>query len=69
MNLIQTLYALVPQQFNMLIFVLNPPTGIIPPMSAPVGDRASALLAWAEGSEGCGLLELQYSLNKVLKRV
>ena len=65
-KLIQTLYALMPQQLNMLIFTVNPPAGIIPPTSAPVGDRASSLLAWAEGPGGCSLDHLQKSLADLL---
>lgn len=69
MELSETLYALLPQQFNMLLFTLNPPAGVVPPMSAPGGDRASALLNWAEAPGGCGLRGLKQTLDHVLSRL
>ena len=68
-ELSQTLYALLPQQFNMLLFTLNPPAGVIPPMAAAGGDRASALLNWAEAPGGCGLSELKHALNQVINHL
>lgn len=64
--LIQKLNALPAQQFNMLVFALNPPAGLIPPMPAPQGDRTFALLSWAEGSGGCGLPQIQQVLGAIL---
>jgi hypothetical protein len=64
--LVQKLNALAPQQLNMLIFALDPPPGLIPPMPAAQGDRTFALLSWAEGSGGCGLLHVQQILDTIL---
>src|SRR5207244_2486301 len=58
-ELIKKMNALPAQQFNELVFSLNPPYGLIPPMSAAQGDRTYALLSWAEGTGGCGLLAVQ----------
>jgi hypothetical protein len=64
-ELIQKLNALPVQQFNILLFTLNPPAGLIPPMPASQGDRTFALLSWAEGLTGCGLLQVQQILNEL----
>jgi hypothetical protein len=64
--LVGKLNALPPQQFNMILFALSPPPGLIPPMPAPQGDRVVALLGWAEGPGGCGLEEVQRLLATVL---
>ena len=66
MELMHKLNALPAQQFNMLLFTLNPPVGVIPPMPAPQGDRTYALLNWAEGATGSGLLQVQQVLNKII---
>jgi hypothetical protein len=63
---IRQLNEIVPQQFNMLLFAVSPPPGLIPPMPAPQGDRASTLLAWAEAPGGCGLSILQELLDKIV---
>lgn len=65
-QLIRTLNSLPPQQFSELLYALNPPAGVIPPMTAPQGDRTYALLSWAEGSTGCGLAEVQQALESLL---
>ncbi|HKV95803.1 MAG TPA: toll/interleukin-1 receptor domain-containing protein [Candidatus Angelobacter sp.] len=49
------LNAITPSQFNMLLFAVNPPPGLIPPMPSPQADRSSALLAWAMTPSGVGL--------------
>jgi hypothetical protein len=48
LQFIRQLNAILPQQFNMLLFAVNPPAGLIPPMPASQGDRTAALLTWAE---------------------
>ena len=53
--LVQKLNATTPQQFNMLLFSLNPPAGLIPSMPAPQADRSVGLLGWAESPGGPGL--------------
>jgi len=67
LKLIQMLNALSVQQFNMLVFALSPPLGLIPPMSASQADRTYVLLNWAESLRGCGLKGLQKVLDDTLK--
>jgi hypothetical protein len=66
LQFIRRLNAILPQQFNMLLFALNPEPGLVPPMPAPQGDRTSALLTWAEGPGGCGLSVLQELLDTIV---
>jgi hypothetical protein len=63
---IRQLNEIVPQQFNMLLFAVNPPAGLVPPMPAPQGDRTAALLTWAEAPGGCGLSVLQQLLETIV---
>jgi hypothetical protein len=65
-ELLQKLSALPAQQFNMLLFTLKLPDGVIPSMSSPQGDRAYALVTWAEGWTGCGLLEVKQTLDEII---
>jgi hypothetical protein len=64
LNLIAHINAIPPQQFNMLVFALNPPPGLVPPMPAPQGDRSAALLGWVE-SAGFGLSPVADILEKI----
>jgi hypothetical protein len=59
------LNAMAPGQFNMIIFALSPPPGLIPPMPAAQADRTSALLGWAESPTGCGLRMILEVLKQV----
>lgn len=59
LQLIQTLNALPPTQFDELIFTLQPPSGNIPGSSAPQGSRSAALLQWVESPIGPGLADLE----------
>jgi hypothetical protein len=38
-QLIRRLNSISPQQFNMLVFALDPANGLVPPMPTPQGDR------------------------------
>jgi hypothetical protein len=67
LELARNLNGIPPQQFNMIVFALNPPAGLIPPMPAPQGDRVTALLEWAKGPGGCNLAEVQQILAELLK--
>lgn len=67
MKLIQDLNALPTQQFNMLIFTINPPPGLIPSMPAPQGDRTFALLRWSESLGGCGLEPIQTWISSLIE--
>jgi hypothetical protein len=60
--LIQKLNGLPQSQLNQVIFALNPPSGVIPYQ----GDRVSALLVWAGGTGGCGLVQVQQALEAIL---
>jgi len=62
----QNLNSVTPQQFNMLLFALSPPAGLVPPMPAAQADRTFALLGWAEGLGGCGLAAVQQLLKDIL---
>jgi hypothetical protein len=59
------LNAIVPGQFNMLLFALNPPPGLVPPMPAPQAERSTALLAWATSPSGVGLKTLEEVLRLI----
>lgn len=63
LQLINTLNSLPTVQFETLVNTLNPPSGLMPPNSAPQGLRSSALLQWVEGPTGPGLSELQAGLQ------
>jgi len=67
LSLMESLNALPPQQFNMLVFAIEPPNGLIPPMPAPQADRTHALLVWAEGPSGCGLGPVTTILGKIIQ--
>jgi hypothetical protein len=64
LQFIRQLNEMVPREFNMLLFAVSPPPGLIPPMPAPQADRTSALLTWAESRGGCGLSVLQQLLAR-----
>ena len=55
LDLIQKLNAIPPETFNMVIFALNPPPGLVAPMLAPQGQRSQQLLQWAESPGGSTL--------------
>ncbi|MEH2444589.1 MAG: CHAT domain-containing protein [Nostoc sp.] len=64
--LIKLLNDLPPQQLDVLLISIKPTSGVIPPITAPQGDRTAALLRWAEGPTGCGFEQLQSTLNQIL---
>ena len=63
-SLFQILSALPPPQFEQLRFTLNPPPGLVPEGVAAQGNRVAALLSWAEGTTGCGLVAVQAVLGE-----
>lgn len=67
-ELYASLNALIPQKFSQLLFVLNIPKGIVPPPSAPQGDRVHQLLTWAEAEDGCELIVVKQALHNVLSK-
>jgi TIR domain len=67
LQLIAKLNEVVAAQFNILLFLLKPPDGLVPPMPAPQADRIMALLTWAESPLGSGLQMVKESLDDVSK--
>ena len=63
--LITLVSGLPPTQFSSLVYALKPPSGVVPPPSAPAGDRAAALLDWVEGPTGQKMNELLELLSQV----
>ncbi len=53
-------------QLSAVITVIRPPAGVVPPASAPQGDRVAALMEWAEGPNGCGLVDLKAIVDQVI---
>lgn len=64
-QLIRTLTELISADFNEILFVINPPPGIIQPPPATQSDRVYALLTWAESKTGCGLEKVREVLAEV----
>lgn len=56
-------------QFEEVLFVLNPPSGNVPPSSASQASRVIALLQWAESPIGPGLSSVDGVLSQVLGRL
>ncbi|ASC72736.1 sulfatase-modifying factor domain protein [Halomicronema hongdechloris C2206] len=57
--------GLTTQSFNELLLLLEPPDGIVPPPTAPQGDRTYALLSWARSTTGCGLAAVRDAFNEI----
>ncbi|MEG3436506.1 COR domain-containing protein [Pannus brasiliensis CCIBt3594] len=66
LELLKLLTNLVKEQFNDILFVIDPPAGIVPPPIASQSDRVHALLTWAESPTGCKLAKIQASLKRIL---
>jgi len=66
LGLYKFVQALPVTQFDSLIFVLNPPKGNVPPVSAALGQRVAALFEWLESPIGPGLDSLRSALSQVL---
>lgn len=66
LRLAQLLPRVPGPQFEQLVFVLRPRSGLIPGAAAPLGDRVAALLNWAEGEGGCGLDTVESVLEQIL---
>jgi hypothetical protein len=67
LNLVKQLNEIPPELFNMVVYAVNPPPGVVPPAPAAQGQRSTALLNWAEGPVGRGVGEIQEALAVVLK--
>ncbi|MEM6839065.1 MAG: pentapeptide repeat-containing protein [Cyanobacteria bacterium P01_C01_bin.120] len=66
-ELIKTLNTLPASYFDQLVFVLQAPSERLPDKTAPLSDRVTALLHWAE-SAGPGLKTVQKTLNQLLDK-
>ncbi|MDZ7962311.1 MAG: hypothetical protein RMY34_31345 [Aulosira sp. DedQUE10] len=64
--LMQLLNDIPAQQLDMLLFAVDAPNNVIPPLTAPQGDRVAALLRWTESPTGRGLQVLQQELAKII---
>ena len=67
--IIQTVKGLPPTQFDELCFTLNLPKGVVPPNSAPPGNRCKTLLDWVESSTGLGLVAVDEVLQTLVPRL
>jgi transcriptional regulator with XRE-family HTH domain len=66
LSLIRSLNALPLAQFEEIVFALNLPRGIVATGIDAQGNRAKALLDWAEGPTGCGIDEVLNLLAKYI---
>jgi len=65
-TLAKRLNSMLPQYFNILVFALAPPPGLVPAMPASQADRSYALLTWAEADGGCGLETVKSLLEEII---
>jgi hypothetical protein len=63
-DLSQRLRELSSIDFDSLQFALAVPRGLMPHPTAPIGDRAIALLTWAGNPSGCGLQQVSEILDR-----
>jgi hypothetical protein len=66
MRLIRDLTGLPEPQLDLLITLLKPPPGIVPPSTTAMNYRVTALVGWAEGTRGPGLTALHQTLEELL---
>ena len=66
LDLICQLSELPLTQLGQIEFALNVPKGVMPGMAAPVGERAKAMLDWADGSSGPGLEVVYEVAQKII---
>ena len=67
-ELFQVLVSLPGPQFQQLVFIVNPPRGVVPPEPAAQATRVAALLDWAESITGSGLLAIYKSLSDITEQ-
>jgi hypothetical protein len=65
-QLFKDLASLPGPQFEQLVFTLNPPSGNVPPNSAPQASRVAALLEWADSQLGPGLAAIDRLLTEMI---
>jgi hypothetical protein len=61
----QKLQSLPVEFFNMIVYALAPPPGLVPPMPESQDKRSDALLAWAAGPSGPGLVAVSQLLDLI----
>ena len=66
MELINALARLPGPQFSQLLFVVNPPPGVLPTGVAPQLDQAKALLTWARNDPNYSLGQVEQVLDEIL---
>ncbi|MEO1070552.1 MAG: NB-ARC domain-containing protein, partial [Cyanobacteria bacterium J06638_6] len=64
-QLFTTLSALVPGDFEKVLFALELPSGLVPGPTAPQANRVAALLEWAASPTGPGIAEIQTQLDQL----
>ena len=67
--IIQTVNGLPIAQFEELCFALNTPKEVMPANTASQGERSKALLDWAEGPTGPGLMKVDQGLQTFVPKV
>ncbi|MFH7243925.1 MAG: NACHT domain-containing protein [Spirulina sp.] len=65
LQLLNILKALPSPLFNELLYVINPPAGLIAGPTAPQADRAIQLLNWAESPPQRGLVIIEDTLKQI----
>jgi len=58
---------MIRQLFGTLVFTLNPPAEIMPADTSPQGERAEALLRWAESDGGPGFAAIRELYEKIVR--
>ena len=66
-RLFQRVSSLQRPLFQNLVYILKPPSHIMPDDSAPPATLSKTLLDWAENHESCGLEKLQMVLDDITK--
>jgi TIR domain len=64
-QVVDQLCGIASQHFDMLVFAIKPPVGVIPLLPATQKERATALLDWADSPNGCGASALEDLLETV----
>lgn len=67
-ELLDILIRLTRVQFNLLVTYLNVRPGHLPGKDVEQGERAIALIEYAEAPGGCGLDQIKHALDRVIKQ-
>jgi hypothetical protein len=66
LELVKALSQLPGPQFSQLMFVIDPPSGIVPGSSAPQATRVEALLEWAKNDPYHSIEEVENTLDEII---